>query len=97
MSDLQLQAARPEDAGFIGGQASRLAAASRLPWLLWPATDQFAAAGCQQAAAIGQPGQLVLIAVDPGCQRLGFVHATARTVYGQLGYAEQSLKLAKKL
>ena len=159
MSDLQLRAARPEDAGFIVGQASRLADASRLPWLPWSATDQFAAAGCQQAVEAigqpGQPGQLVLIAADPGGQRLGFVHAlldvsaftgervgyvavlvveavaagrgvaralmtaaedwtrdqacalitlevfasntTARAVYGRLGYAEQTLKLAKTL
>ena len=72
---VDVRSARAEDAPFIAGLAGRLAEASRLPWLPQEATDQFAASGCRQAAAaIGQPGQAVVIASDSSDTRLGFAH-----------------------
>ena len=71
-----MRPAGPGDASFITSLAGRLAAVSRLPWLPRQATDRFAAEGCEEAAAaIGQPGHVVLIATGEPDQRLGFVHA----------------------
>jgi hypothetical protein len=68
--------AEPGDARFVIGMAERLAAVSRLAWLPAEATDRFAARGCQEAAAaIGQPGHVVLLAEDAGGEPLGFAHA----------------------
>jgi len=68
--------AEPADVLFITGLAERLAEVSRLPWLPQAATDRFAAGGCHQAAAaIGQPGHVVLVASGGAGERLGFVHA----------------------
>jgi ribosomal protein S18 acetylase RimI-like enzyme len=68
--------AEPADVPFITGLAGRLAEVSRLPWLPQAATDRFAARGCEQAAAaIGQPGHVVLVASGGAGEPLGFVHA----------------------
>jgi GNAT superfamily N-acetyltransferase len=72
---MSVRSALPADAPFIEGLAGRLAEASRLAWLPQDATDRFAASGCQQAAAaIGQPGHAVLIALDSLDKPLGFAH-----------------------
>lgn len=74
---VSIRSAKPGDAQFITRLAERLAVVSRLPWLPLEATDGFAAGGCQQAvAAIGQPGHVVLVAVDGAGEQLGFLHAT---------------------
>lgn len=71
---IDVRPAGPADVPFITGLAGRLAEVSRLPWLPGEATDQFAASGCEQAAAaIGQGGHAVFIASGRGTP-LGFVH-----------------------
>ena len=73
------------------GLAGRLAGVSELPWLPVSATGKFATEGCHHAAsAIGQPGQLVLIAADSDDDRIGFVHAlldTSAFTGEKVGYA----------